>query len=201
VTIKQIKEWNNIKDVSMDVYLGMRMMVALSSSGGIKFRQELFLKKKEEYRERIKKERLNRLRNSFKLENDLLKQASGNAVSNIRDTVMKETNDKNEKEEKERKKKEARDLRNADRLKAGLEPDAFSDMDESDKEEIDPFADDNDGNDSSSSSSDEEEEEEEAEDDVVVDDTARSEVSSQQSTARSSGSGGSGSSSSGSDSD
>jgi hypothetical protein len=207
VTISKLKEWNNITDVAMDVYLGMRMMVAMSSSGGVTFRQELHLKKKEEYKARIRKERLNRLRNAFKLENELLAAAGGNAVANIREKVEQETNEKRAKEDKARLKKEARDKRNAEMEKKGLEPDAFSDDDDSSEEDIDPFADNGDDSDSSSSSSEDEEDEV-----ASVQPSARSEVSAQpsarsevtQSTARSSKSSGSSSgsgSSNGSDSD
>jgi WD40 repeat protein len=198
VTISKLKEWNNIKDVAMDVYLGMRLMVALSSSGGIAFRQELFTKKKEEYKARVRKERLHRLKMAFKLENDLLEVSAGNSVSNIRDKVAKEASEKQAKASKEAEKTKARDERNAALKAQGLEPDAFSDEDESDGEEVDPFADNGDDSDSSSSSSDD--------DNDDNDDAAPSEAPSSQPTARSeisrqSSASGSSSGSSGSDSD
>ena len=43
-----------------------------SKSGGIDFRQNMFRKKEEMHKARVRKERLHRLRTAFKLENDLL---------------------------------------------------------------------------------------------------------------------------------
>ena len=206
VTISEMKEWNNIKDVAMDVYLGMRMMVAMSASGGIKFRQMLSKKKEQEYKERVRKERIHRLKTTFKLENDLLEASGNNAVQDIHDRVSKEGNEKREKEEKEiRKRKE----KEAKAKAQGVDPDMISD-DDSDDEEIDPFADGgDDDDDSSSSSSSSEEEEDEVEEEVGDGDdgtssaqpSARSEMTSARSSKSSAGSSGSGSGSdSGSDS-
>ena len=61
-------------------------MVARSKSGGIDFRQDMFRKKEEMHKARVRKERLHRLKTAFKLENDLLDQQSGNGRKHKRST-------------------------------------------------------------------------------------------------------------------
>ena len=181
VTISELKEWNNIKDVAMDVYLGMRLMVALSSSGGIAFRQELHKKKAEDYKLKVRKERLHRLKMAFKLQNDLLAASGATAVSSIHDKINSEGAEKAAKEEKAAAKKKERDERNAAQEAKGLEADAFSDQDDSDEESIDPFAEGgSDDSDSSSSSDDDDAGGDDVSDIVsIAMTTARSEMSSQ----------------------
>ena len=149
VTISDLKQWNNIKDVALDVYLGMRMMVAVSAAGGIAFRQDMFRKKEAMYKEKVRKERLHRLKTAFKLENDLLDAQSGDPVSSIRDKLGKDMQAKAEKKAKaERKAAEKKER--AERAKAeGREEDLFSDDSE---EDVDPFAGGDSDSDSSSSS-------------------------------------------------